>query len=44
MLGVVRERAVRAGEVKRTFSLGRRMKVWGLESMTQFMDIVAGCS
>lgn len=36
---------MRAGEVKRGFSFGRRMNVWGSESMTQFMDMVAGsCS
>lgn len=39
-LGVWRVRDVRGGDVKRTFSRGRRTKDWGPSSMTQFMDIL----
>lgn len=39
--GVCSVKAVRGGEVKRVFSLGRGMKAWGPSSMTQLMDILA---
>lgn len=40
-LGVCSVNAVRGGEVKRVFSLGRGTKVWGPSSMTQLVLLLA---
>ena len=37
VFGVCMLRAVRDGEVKRVFSLGRGTKLWGPSSMTQLL-------
>lgn len=39
-LGVWRVKDVRGGDVKSTFSRGKRTKDWGPSSMTQFMDML----